>query len=169
MFINSREFVLKDRDLVKRNDHGFTFVFFFTPDCVYCDDVKPAFIHLSKVIKGCNFFFCDVSDGYLPAISAQSKTPITYVPFVLLFANGQIIGQFFPDEDNPANNTARMSAFIKTTTDQYVQRISGAGSKQTPEPEPDRPPYAFGIPYNRSSRRVCKLYSDAYTQPATRR
>lgn len=165
MFINSREFVIKDRNLIKHNDRGFTFVFFFTPDCVYCNDVKPAFVHLSKVIKGCNFFFCDLSDGYLPAISAQSKTPITYVPFLILFANGQIIGQYFPDEENPSNNVRKMSDFIKSTTNQYVKKTMVGGSSNTTSIEPEKPLYAYGIPYNRSSRRVCKLYNDAYTQP----
>lgn len=164
MFINSREFVIKDRNMVKHNDHGFTFVFFFTPDCVYCNDVKPAFVHLSKVIRGCNFFFCDVSDNYLPSISTHSKTPITYVPFLLLFANGQVIGQYFPDEDNPANNVQRMADFIKTTTSQYVKKNVSGGSVSTVT-EPEKPVYSYGIPYNRSARRVCKLYNDAYTQP----
>jgi len=161
MFINPLEFAIDDGNLILLNSRGFSFVFFFTPECIYCDDVKPAFDKMSEYFKGCNFYYCNVRDSndYLIKITSFSKFPITYVPIFLLFVDGKIIGRFFPDEDNPINNNQNMANFIKNTTTQYMNKINHPNIEKT---NSIAPLTTIGIPYNRSMKKVCKLYSEAY-------
>jgi hypothetical protein len=73
---------------------------------------------------------------------------------VLLFFNGKIINQYFPDEKNPNNNTELLVKFLQATTSKYIT------------PQVVNSTYG-GIPYNlstnRSKTKTCKL-SDMYTK-----
>ena len=51
MFLTPNDFAIQNGELVRHNDQGYSFVFFFTNDCTWCDDVKPAFNYLSKMIR----------------------------------------------------------------------------------------------------------------------
>ena len=177
MFLTPNDFAIQNGELVKPNDQGYSFVFLYTNDCLWCDDVKPAFNYLSRVIRGVNFAYMDVSQNnwQLRNMSFRTGTPIEYVPFLLLFANGRQIAQFFQDEDNPQNNIPKMQNFIITNTRQHQQQAqstrirggaggsnSGAGPSQGSAN--DIPAYSIGIPGNLASRKVCKLYDNAYVK-----
>jgi thiol-disulfide isomerase/thioredoxin len=174
MFLTPNDFAIQNGELVKPNDQGYTFVFFFTNDCRWCDDVKPAFNYLSRMIRGVNFAYMDVSQNnwQLRDMSLRTMTPIEYVPLLILFGNGHQIAQFFQDEDNPQNNIPKMQNFIMANTRRQHQqqtsssttRIkgdSGAGSSQGGN---SIPAYSIGIPGNLASRKVCKLYDNAYVK-----
>lgn len=155
MILTSKDFTVINSELVLINSRGFSLVFFSAPQCGYCDEFKPYFDFVSRRVTGCSFFFCDMSEErQLEEASQYTKTPITYVPLVLLFANGKIINQFFPDEQNPNNNADLLVRFLQDATARYnaPQAVSN--------------PYG-GIPYNlnptRSKTRTCKL-SDMYTK-----
>lgn len=164
MFLTPNDFDSRNGELIKLNDQGYSFVFFFTNDCVWCSDVKPAFNYLSKIIRGVNFAYMDVDQNNRQLIDVASRTnmPIKYVPLLLLFANGRLVAQFLPDEDNPQNNILKMKHFITTNTNKQPQstKIRGVTSSQLSA----IPPYSLGIPGNLASRKVCKLYNNAYTK-----
>ncbi|UUT40443.1 thioredoxin 2 [carnivorous sponge associated iridovirus] len=159
MFLTPNDFAIQNGELVRHNDQGYSFVFFFTNDCTWCDDVKPAFNYLSKMIRGVNFAYMDVAQNNwrLRDMSFRTRTPIKYVPLLLLFANGRQIGQFSQDEDNPKNNIAKMQRFIMINTQRQGQSTRGADPSSD-----DIPPYSIGIPGNLAARKVCKLYDNAY-------
>lgn len=169
MFLTPNDFAIQNGELVKPNDQGYSFVFFFTNDCKWCNDVKPAFDYLSRMIKGVNFAYMDVSQNNWQLLNIGA--PIKYVPLLLLFANGRCIAQFFQDEDNPQNNIPMMQNFIMANTLHHQQqtqstrirssRGSGAGPSQGGD---DIPAYSIGIPGNLASRKVCKLYDNAYAK-----
>lgn len=155
MILTSKDFTVINNELVLINSHGFSLVFFSAQHCSYCDEFKPDFDFVSSRVTGCNFFFCDMSqEKQLEQMSQYTKTPITYVPLVLLFANGKIINQFFPDEQNPNNNAHLLIKFLQDATNIYNT------------PQVVNNPYG-GIPYNlnpsRSKTKTCKL-SDMYTK-----
>lgn len=178
MFLTPNDFANQNGELVKPNDQGYSFVFLFTNDCRWCDDVKPAFNYLSKMIRGVNFAYMDVAQNnwQLRNMSLRTSTPIEYVPLLLLFANGRQIAQFFQDEDNPQNNIPKMQNFIMANTRQHQQqaqstRIRGntpGGNNSAAGPSQgdsnDIPAYSIGIPGNLASRKVCKLYDTAYVK-----
>jgi len=156
MILTSKDFTIVNGDLTLINNRGFSLVLFTAPQCKYCDEFIPYFEYISHRLTGCNFFFCDMSEErQLEQASQYTKTPITYVPLVLLFANGKIISQYFPDEQNPENNTDLLVNFLKETTTKHntTQTVSS--------------PFG-GIPYNlnpttRSKTKTCKL-TDMYTK-----
>lgn len=155
MILTSKDFTIVNSELVLLNSRGFSLVFFTAPHCGYCEEFKPYFEFISRRVTGCNFFFCDMSEErQLEEVSQYTKTPITYVPLLLLFANGKIINQFFPDEQNPSKNTDLLVKFLQDATARYNT------------PQVVNSPYG-GIPYNlnptRSKTKTCKL-SDMYTQ-----
>lgn len=155
MILTSKDFTIIDGELSLVNTRGFTLVFFTAPQCTYCDEFKPYFEYVSRIVRGCNFYFCDMSEErQLEQTALYTKTPITYVPLVLLFANGKVIKQYFPDEQNPDNNIGLLVKFLQDTI----------SAKNTPQVV--NSPYG-GIPYNlnttRSKTKTCKL-SDMYTK-----
>ena len=167
MFLTPNDFAIQNGELVKLNDQGYSFVFFFTTNCQWCDDVKPAFNDLSKMIRGVNFAYMDVAQNkwQLINMSHMTSTPIEYVPLLLLFANGRQIAQFFHDEDNPKNNIPKMQNFIMINTRQTQSTRIRGGSSSIGPPQgggSDIPAYSIGIPGNLASRKVCKLYDNAY-------
>ena len=164
MFLTPNDFAIQNGELVKLNDQGYSFVFLFTTDCRWCDDVKPAFNYLSRMIRGVNFAYMDVSQNnwQLRDMSLWTGTPIEYVPLLLLFANGRQIAQFFQDEDNPQNNILKMQNFILVNTKDQSARIGGGSSSGPPSQGGDSNIPAFGIPGNFATRKVCKLYNNAY-------
>lgn len=155
MILTSKDFTIINSELVLLNSRGFSLVFFSAQQCSYCDEFKPYFDFVADRVTGCNFFLCDMSqEKQLEQASQYTKTPITYVPLVLLFANGKIINQFFPDEQNPHNNTNLLVKFLQDSTN--IHHTSQGVNN----------PYG-GIPYNlnpsRSKTKTCKL-ADMYTK-----
>ena len=164
MYLTPNDFEIQNGEFVKPNDQGYSFVFFFTDDCTWCNDVKPAFNYLSEMIRGVNFAYMDVAQNNLQLrdMSLRTQTPIEYVPLLLLFRNGRQIAQFFQDEDNPQNNVSKMQKFILVNTRQHQStRIRGVGGSTGSN---DIPAYSIGIPGNLASRKVCKLYENAYVK-----
>ncbi len=170
MFLTPNDFTVRSGELFRVNNQGYSFVFYFTTDCKWCDDVKPAFNYLSKMIRGVNFAYMDAKQNNWQVVkmSEQTRMPITYVPLLLLFGNGKPIGQYFPDEDNPQNNIPKMQNFIISNTrqqnNQQVQSASGSSNAPQKEEGPEIPPYSIGIPGNLASRKVCKLFDSAYNK-----
>lgn len=173
MFLTPNDFAIQNGELVKPNDQGYSFVFLFTNDCRWCDDVKPAFNYLSRMIRGVNFAYMDVAQNnwQLRDMSLRTGTPIEYVPLLILFANGRQIAQFFQDEDNPQNNIPKMQNFIIFNTRQQqsqstrIRKAGGSSSGAGPsQGGSDIPAYSIGIPGNLASRKVCKLYDNAYVK-----
>jgi thiol-disulfide isomerase/thioredoxin len=154
--------MLKNGDLIKINDYGYSLVFFFTNSCGICNEVKPAFNYLSKSIRGIKFAYMDIeqNDWDVHSLSLKSRTPITYVPFLLLYINGHPIAQFFQDEEHPENNIAKMQKFLIDNTSRR-QNNTTQTNQQT---QSNIPAYSIGIPGNLASRRVCMLYNNAYSK-----
>lgn len=92
----------------------FSLVFFSSAKCIYCKDVLPAFINVSSVIRGCTFAIMDVDQDSrkIVKMSESTRLPITLVPFIVMYVNGNPVDVFEPDENNPAANTDLLKKFI---------------------------------------------------------
>jgi thiol-disulfide isomerase/thioredoxin len=158
MFLTPGDFSIKDDELIlgsPNNQLGYFLVFFFTHDCVFCHEVGDAFNRLSKVIRGVNFGRMDVSQNNLAIrdLSLQTKSPIMYVPLVVLFSNGKQIGRFAHDEENPNKNFLKLKQFIIDLT---MKNVNSSEMKS------HIPAYTIGRPGNHAERRGCKLFNEAY-------
>jgi|OpeIllAssembly_1097287.scaffolds.fasta_scaffold12838_3 thiol-disulfide isomerase/thioredoxin len=156
MFLTPNDFDVHHGNLVCKVK-GFVFVFFISRDCGYCEDVKPAFNRLTQIIEGCRFAYVDVDQNQQQMVRLSYQTAdnkITYVPLLLLFINGQSVGQFFPDEENPENNLPKMKDFLLSHNSQQPQQ-----SQPQPQQQPEIPPYSIGIPGN-LDKKVCYVHFD---------
>lgn len=166
MFLTPNDFAVQNNEMVKPNDQGYSFVFFFTHECKrWCNEVKPSFDYMANMIQGVKFHYMDVAQNNWQLVNMLNlalgnDTPIKYVPLLILFANGNQIAQFFPDEDNPQNNIPKMQRFIIDNT-----RLHQQGASTRIQKNDGIPPYSIGIPGNLASRKVCQLFDTAYSKP----
>jgi glutaredoxin len=160
MFLTPNDFEIKNGNLICKMN-GFVFAFFISRECSFCEDVKPAFNRLTQIIDGCQFAYIDVDQNQqqIVRMSYQTNNKITYVPLLLLFINGQNVGQYFPDEENPENNLQKMTTFILSHTPQQSQSQSQSQPQQHQQ-STDIPPYSIGIPGNMATRKVCYVHFD---------
>ena len=78
--------------VVSCNQRGICFVMFHadTGVCPHCDNAKPEFQQLSRIIPGARFGLCNMSRcPNLMAQSLRTQTPLNRVPVFLLFINGR--------------------------------------------------------------------------------
>lgn len=149
---------------------GFSFIFFNSSDCKYCSDVYPSFIKLSQSIQGCVFGIMNVDQDNrkIVRIADQLGNPIEYVPYLMLYYNGQPIAQYHHDEHRPEANTEKMKMFLIQQTksfkaDSMKKSTGSAGSSSDANLQSSIPKYSIGIPGNK--KRVCYFnYSSAYPQ-----
>jgi len=159
MFLTVNDFFIKNRELCNKIP-GYSFIFFTSNDCRYCNDVKPHFDKLSQAIQGCSFAYMDVAQNYQQIVQMADRTNnrIEYVPLLILYINGSRIAQYFPDEENPQNNYENMINFIFYHTNK--NKDPGAGRAEN-DKQSDIPAYTIGIPGNLASKRVCYLSFDS--------
>ena len=167
MFITVNDFFIKNGELCNKIP-GYSFIFFTSNDCHYCNDVKPHFDKLSQAIQGCSFAYMDVAQNYQQIVQMSERTNnrIEYVPLLILYINGSRVAQYFPDEENPQNNYQNMINFIfyhtnKNKDHQQPMGTLQAGSSTQQPTQSDIPAYTIGIPGNLASKRVCYLSFDS--------
>jgi thiol-disulfide isomerase/thioredoxin len=161
MYLTPNDFAIQDGEIVVSRQ-GYTIVFFFTHDCRFCHDLKPAFDYLSKMIKGVQFVYMDVAaNNYeMPRKAARTGNKndlIEVVPTLRLYANGRFVAQLSNIEDDNTTNISNIHTFIINNT-QENRKIG----KHTTGTNDSIPPYSIGIPGNMALKNVCKLYDDAY-------
>ncbi|MGL4817685.1 MAG: thioredoxin family protein [Enterobacter sp.] len=160
MFLTPDDFYTKDGKLFC-NKPGFLFIFFTSPSCQYCDNLKPFFNKMSTMVRGINFAYMDVEQNNYKIIRMTQYTlnEITYVPLLIMYLNGEPIAQYFPEEDNPQLNTQKMTDFISS----FFERKQNQTQLQTFQGQQDN--IFGGIPGNRASQKVCYLtYDNAYSK-----
>jgi len=71
---------------LKNPKTSFSLVFFYGPDCDHCDTMRPIFYKNSGMVQDCSFIMVNLKNNHnLIYISQQTKTPIKYVPYILLY------------------------------------------------------------------------------------
>lgn len=166
MFLTVNDFFVKNGELCNKLP-GYSFVFFISNSCHFCEDVKPHFDKLSQAIQGCSFAYMDVGQNQQQIVQMADRTNnrIEYVPLLILYVNGIRIAQYFPDEDNPQNNYQNMINFIFHHNNKNASSNSNQqANTATSEPKQSEiPAYTIGIPGNLASKRVCYLsFDNAY-------
>jgi thiol-disulfide isomerase/thioredoxin len=64
----------------------FSLVFFYGPGCEHCNVMRPIFSRNSGMLNDCTFIMVNLKNNQnLVHISKDTKTPIKYVPYILLF------------------------------------------------------------------------------------
>ena len=153
------------------NQKGYSFVMFVSNACSYCSEIAPSFLRLSQIIKGCVFGTINVDQDSrkIVEISNRSRTPLEYVPYLVLYANGVPMAQYHSDESNPDSNFEKMRIFLLSQTQRSNEQPNSTGSGQQQQQQSSEyviPAYSIAIPHNagtKRSKRVCYLgYEHAY-------
>jgi hypothetical protein len=110
-------FITQTGELSHRHNSGFCVIFFSSHTCVYCKDVYPAFVAVSDAIKGCTFAIMNVDqeDMKVVRMSHKTKNALEVVPWIVMYANGNIVATFSPDESDTGANFNLLKDFIINT------------------------------------------------------
>ena len=69
---------------------GFSLILFYSTQCSHCQKFIPVFKKLPGAVSGCQFGMINVSTNkQCVVLSRNTITPITYVPYIILYINGR--------------------------------------------------------------------------------
>lgn len=128
-------------DMLCHSTPGFCLLLFYSTHCQYCQSLIPIFKSLPTILGGCTFGMLNVSlNKKCVAISQKTITPITYVPYIVLYINGKPYMTY--KGPNTENDIVR---FIKDVSNNLQQRQQF--SKQVVRENKDEgiPEYLAGI------------------------
>ena len=159
LFLSSEDFQISDTPngkLLNCNvNQGLCLVLFYSNQCVHSQRALPIFKRLPQAIHGCSFGLLNVSNNArVVHISKQTLAPITYVPLIFLYMNGQPCYKYKGNMDirEIQNFILQMSKLLETKQ-QFVDNIK----------DTSRPEFTTGIPY--CDDKVCYLeFLMAYKQ-----
>lgn len=93
LFLNKQDFALtqgKNGTLLSTQVPGLSLLLYYSPRCPHSNNLLPIFKKLPTIINGCAFGIINVSKNReLIQMAQQSITPITYVPYIILYVNGK--------------------------------------------------------------------------------
>jgi thiol-disulfide isomerase/thioredoxin len=156
LFLTTDDFSIANGEngpLLHHDISGFSLVLFYSTQCVYCQNIIPIFKRLPDLINGCQFGMVNVSmNNSLVRMSANSITPIKYVPLLILYINGRPYVRYegpHKEEDIrrfilEVSNSVQETGFSKVTKERGI------------------PSYTVGHPLY-GEKEVCYLdFDDAY-------
>ena len=145
IFLTSEDFSIqagKKGQVLCTTIPGVSFILFYSNQCPHCGDVIDNFKKLPQIVPGSKFGLVNVSNNKQVAImSQQTVSPITYVPFIVLFVNGRPFMIY-----NGQKTTREMAGFVY----EVVTRINQKKNFVTiSESDTDPVEYIGGvIPFN---------------------
>lgn len=93
LFLSSEDFGLQRASKGQALCHsipGFSLILFYSTHCDHCQKLIPIFKKLPGTIGGCQFGMLNVSmNKEVVGMSRESTTPITYVPYIMFYIDGQ--------------------------------------------------------------------------------
>ncbi len=128
LFLTKDDFGLSGNALY-HEIRGYSLILFYSPQCVYCQQLIPVFKRLPDFVNGCHFGMINVSmNKSLVNMARQSNTPIEYVPLLILYINGRAYMRYNgPPEENEirrfileVSNTVQESGFANVVKENGI-------------------------------------------------
>lgn len=140
-------------DVLGTTMRGISLILFYSTQCPYCEPFLPIFKKLPGTVGGCQFAMINISTNR--SIVEKSKNtimPLTYVPYIVLYNNGQPIVSY----DGPPNEH-ELKKFVMSIvqSNQAKQQFMQEKKQDIVEQPSAIPAYTIGIPKN-----VEKCYLD---------
>ena len=163
LFLTNDDFYLTNGQKGKILCHdikGFAFILFYSTQCVYCQNLIPIFKCLPDLVVGCHFGMINVSNNRAVIEKARdSITPITYVPYMILYINGKPFMRYDgPNEENS----------IRQFIMEVSQKIQDSNNNKFVENQimskSEIPEYTIGKPLYGDDERSYLEYNCAYTK-----
>ena len=93
IFLTKDDFHLEqgtNNTLLCHKINGFSLILFYSIQCDYCKKLLPNFRRLPGMIGVCQFGLVNIAKNKsLINLSNKTVSPIEYVPFLILYANGK--------------------------------------------------------------------------------
>jgi thiol-disulfide isomerase/thioredoxin len=138
--------------------NGVSLVLFKSNNCGHCVAIEPIFVELSRRIHSCTFASINVSQ-YMSIVqySANTSTPITYTPLLILYVNGKPFLRY----DSSDRSLQAIGTFVTGVIDQLKSTIPTFGDSTVLEVDEIKGETIGGvIPYNIiCDKDVCYLTS----------
>lgn len=133
-------------DVLGTTIRGISLILFYSTQCPYCEPFIPIFKKLPGTVGGCQFGMINISTNR--SIVEKSKNtimPLTYVPYIVLYNNGQPIVSY----DGPPNEQ-ELKNFVMSIvqSNQAKQQFMQEKKLQVPEQPSAIPAYTIGVPKN---------------------
>jgi hypothetical protein len=162
IFLSSDDFSIqsgKKGNILCNKIPGISFVLFYSNQCPHCGGVVDQFKTLPQLLPNCQFGMVNVSTNKDVALMSQKTiSPITYVPFIILFVNGRPFIVY-----NGQKTATEMAGFVYEVISRIQQKKNFITSKSNGDEEHIE--YVGGvIPFNVVCEgEQCYLsFSDAY-------
>lgn len=175
LYLTSRDFYITDTQrgpLMCNRLRDISFVLFYTNDCKFCPAMQAMFKQLPRYIGGCHFGMVNLSaNREIAAMSARTISKIGYVPWILLYHNGQPLLRY-----DGARDVKSIQTFIIDVTRNIQQKFNHSSAAGNPAAAPQVsampgvkqdndngiPEYTIGRPKS-SKDEVCYLEFDDNT------
>lgn len=133
-------------DVLGTTIRGISLILFYSTQCPYCEPFIPIFKKLPGTVGGCQFGMINISTNR--SIVEKSKNtimPLTYVPYIVLYNNGQPIVSY----DGPPNEQ-ELKNFVMSIvqSNQAKQQFMQEKKPQVVEQPSAIPAYTIGVPKN---------------------
>jgi thiol-disulfide isomerase/thioredoxin len=107
-----------DANIMINNIKNFSFILFYSPGCPHCQTILPIMKQLPGTVNGCQFGMINVSKNkQVITMSKNTITPLTYVPYMILYYNKRPYMRF----DGDATDINSIQTFVKEVANKILQ------------------------------------------------
>lgn len=157
-------------DVLGNTIRGISLVLFFSTQCQYCHQFIPIFKKLPGTVGGCQFGMINISTNR--SVVEKSKntiSPLTYVPYIVLYFNGiPIMSYDGPADENSirkfvldiVESLQAKQQFTNNNQGQGVQN-QGMQGQNVQSNQSDIPAYTIGKP--KDSDKCYLTWDSAYS------
>ena len=165
LFLNSEDFHLNKGTrgpIMCNNIQGFSLILFYSTQCQHCKELIPIFKTLPGTVGGCQFGMINISQNKkCILIAKQTITPITVVPYLIMYINGKPYMRYQGPHD-----AKEISRFIIEVSTKLQQKPTFT----IPENKDDKlqnknqkiPDYTIGLPLYGDENEVYFEFQGAY-------
>ena len=166
-YLNETDFTVKETQKGKTLSvgiEGYSLVLFYSTKCQHCQTLIPVFKKLPTAVGGCTFAMVNVSQNKgIVAKSSTTKSPIKYVPLMILHVNGEPFMRY--DGPHEMEEIKRFVIEIAKKMSKNKKPQSNVNRVKT-ENVATIPGYTIGKPKNSGKRdAVCYLGFDSAYAP----
>jgi len=137
---------------------GFSLILFYSTQCVHCQNLIPIFKKLPGTIGGCQFGMINVSSNRTCVRMSQNTiSPITYVPYIVLYIEGRPFMRYQGPHDS-----GEIRRFVFEVAQKVQNKQKFSADKVQEDPRGGIPAYTIGHPLYGDDK-VCYLdFDEAY-------
>lgn len=133
LFLTSEDFTIQqtqNMNVLVNNISGISLILYYSTQCVYCQKCIPMFKKLPDMVNGCNFGMVNVSmNRQLLQMANSSTTPITYVPYIILYVNGHPYIRY----DGPSDINNIVQFVVQVSNQVHQEGLDKVAKHKIPE------------------------------------